>query len=229
MKVKLWQYTVKGSRDVPVIFLDTDLPENSAQFRAATDKLYQSVGVERLLQEMLLGVGGYRALKALGYSTDLYMMNESHSALLAVELLKEFKSPKEVRRRCMFTTHTPVAGGHDSFPLSVVQDMMKKYDWVDWRSEVDGGVLNLSKLASKYSCLTNAVSLKHEYVSKAILGRSDVDHVTNGVYHKRWVQEEMKRLFDKYMPTMELRSVAVDWRVRHPLDRAGQGPRVCQE
>jgi starch phosphorylase len=200
MKVKLWQYTVRGERDVPVLFLDTDLPENSPAFRAATDKLYQSVGAERLLQEILLGVGGYLALKALGYAADLYMMNESHAALLIVEMLKEFKSLKEVRRRCMFTTHTPVAGGHDAFPLALVQDMMKKYDWIDWRSEVADGVLNLSKLAYKYSCLTNAVSLKHEYVSKAILMKSDVDHVTNGVYHRRWVGEDMKRLFDRYLP-----------------------------
>jgi len=200
VRVKLWQYTVRGNRDVPVIFLDTDLPDNPPALRSATEKLYQSVGAQRLIQEMILGVGGYRALKALGFNPDLYLMNESHSALLTVELLKELKSPKDVRKHCMFTTHTPVADGHDAFPLAIIQDLMRRYDWIDWHSEVVDGSLNLSRLASKYSCLTNAVSFKHEYVSKAILGRNDVEHVTNGVYHKRWVHEDMKRLFDKYMP-----------------------------
>jgi len=200
MKARMWQYTIKGKRDVPVIFLDTDVQDNPPIFKAATEKLYQSTGAARLTQELLLGVGGFRALKALGYDVDLYMMNEGHAALLTVELLKEFKSPKEVRRRCMFTTHTPVAGGHDAFPIPMVQDLMKAYTWMDWRSESVDGSLNLSRLASKYSCVTNAVSLKHEYVSRIILGRNDVDHVTNGVYHKRWVHEDLRRVFDRYLP-----------------------------
>jgi starch phosphorylase len=204
MRTKLWQYIIKGSKAVPVIFLDTDLPENPPVFREATERLYQSTGAQRLIQEMLLGVGGYRALKALGFDVDLYMMNEGHAALLTVELLKEFGSADEVRKRCMFTTHTPVAGGHETFPLAMVQELMKKYDWVDWGGEAAGGSVNFSKLASKFSCLTNAVSLRHEYVSRAILGRDDLQHVTNGVYHKRWVHGAIKKLFDWYIPLWDV-------------------------
>ncbi|MGA1974799.1 MAG: alpha-glucan family phosphorylase [Conexivisphaerales archaeon] len=203
MSLKLWQYTVKGRVDVPVIFLDTDVLENPPSFRSATDRLYLSEGRERLIQELILGVGGYRALKALDISADLYQMNESHAALLTVELLKEYRSLAEVRRHCVFTTHTPVAGGHDSFPLQMVRDVLKKYYWMDWGSEAGGDAISLSHLAAKYSCLTNAVSLRHRFTSGRILHSDDIEHVTNGVYHRRWVQEEIKGVFDKYIPSWE--------------------------
>jgi glycogen phosphorylase len=132
VELRCWRYTVKGAVrgfEVPVYFLDTDLPSNSEADRALTGALYGGDSYYRLRQEVLLGIGGVRILNALGY-TELsrYHMNEGHAALLTLELLGE-EAQKEgrasirgedilkVRNKCVFTTHTPVPAGHDRFPM----------------------------------------------------------------------------------------------------------------
>jgi starch phosphorylase len=133
--LRAWKYVVKGIRDyvVPVYFLDTDLPENSDWDRDLTDHLYGGDEWYRLCQEIVLGIGGVRMLRALGYK-DLkrFHMNEGHAAFLTMELLNEevAKTGKStfgkeeidaVREKCIFTTHTPVPAGHDQFPLEFVE------------------------------------------------------------------------------------------------------------
>lgn len=131
VELRAWRYDVKGVRgyDVPVYFIDADLPSNEERDRNLTGSLYGGDPYYRLCQEVLLGIGGVRILRALGY-TDLprYHMNEGHAALLTLELLGEEaeKAGREsirgediekVRGRCVFTTHTPVPAGHDRFPM----------------------------------------------------------------------------------------------------------------
>jgi starch phosphorylase len=131
VELRSWRYDVKGVRgfEVPVYFLDADLPENQDSDRALTGSLYGGDAYYRLCQEVLLGVGGVRMLRALGY-TELtrYHMNEGHAALLALELLGEEAEKagrtsirgediEKVRSKCIFTTHTPVPAGHDRFPM----------------------------------------------------------------------------------------------------------------
>src|SRR5438552_8933399 len=126
-----WRYDAKGVRgfDVPIYFLDADLPSNDERDRNLTGSLYGGDPYYRLCQEVLLGIGGVRMLRALGYS-DLprYDMNESHAALLTLELLGEEAEKngrdsirgediEKVRSKCVFTTHTPVPAGHDRFPM----------------------------------------------------------------------------------------------------------------
>ena len=131
VELRSWRYDVKGARgyDVPVYFLDADLPTNEERDRSLTGTLYGGDPYYRLCQEVLLGVGGVRMLRALGYN-DLgrYHMNEGHAALLTLELLDEEAQKagrksirgediEKVRSKCVFTTHTPVPAGHDRFPM----------------------------------------------------------------------------------------------------------------
>jgi len=131
VELRAWRYTVKGVRgyEVPVYLLDADLPSNDQRDRELTGQLYGGDPYYRLSQEVLLGIGGVRILRALRH-TDLmrYHMNEGHAALLTLELLEEEASRagrtsvkgqdiEKVRAKCVFTTHTPVPAGHDKFPV----------------------------------------------------------------------------------------------------------------
>lgn len=131
IELRSWRYTVTGVRgfEVPVYFLDADLSSNQESDRQLTGKLYGGDSYYRLCQEVLLGIGGIRMLRALGYSgLTRYHMNEGHAALLALELLGEEAAKagrtsirgediEKVRSKCIFTTHTPVPAGHDRFPM----------------------------------------------------------------------------------------------------------------
>jgi starch phosphorylase len=137
VQIRAWRYDVTGVSGfvVPVYFLDTDLPENSPWDRQLTDHLYGGDEWYRLCQEIILGIGGVRLLRALGYR-DLrrFHMNEGHAAFLTIELLNEeaekagktaigHQEIEAVRAKCIFTTHTPVPAGHDQFPLDLVEKM----------------------------------------------------------------------------------------------------------
>jgi glycogen phosphorylase len=140
VELRCWRYSVKGVRDfeVPVYFLDADLPSNADADRNLTGALYGGDSYYRLCQEVLLGIGGVRILRELGYN-DLtrYHMNEGHAALLALELLGEEAAKagrssirgediEKVRSKCVFTTHTPVPAGHDRFPMEYLTRVFPK-------------------------------------------------------------------------------------------------------
>lgn len=201
-KVICWEYWIRSKGNVRILFLDVDVEGNDPEIRKLNSKLYFDDGLYRLRQEILLGIGGYRVLKALGYNIHLYHMNESHSAFLVVELLKEYGSLEELKKRCVFTTHTPVPTGHDKFPLQMVKEELKAYDQIDWDKEAVDGEINLSVLASRYSDKVNAVSQKHMYVTKEIFPEivGNIEYVTNGVYHKRWIHKELQEIFNEYIP-----------------------------
>ena len=131
IELRCWRYDAKGARGyvVPIYFLDADLPSNAEIDRNLTGSLYGGDTFYRLCQEVLLGIGGVRILRALGYrELQRYHMNEGHAALLALELLGEEAQKagrssiiggdiEKVRSKCVFTTHTPVPAGHDRFPM----------------------------------------------------------------------------------------------------------------
>lgn len=142
VQVRCWRYDVKGVHgfEVPVYFLDADLPANAENDRKLTGKLYGGDAYYRLCQEVILGIGGVRMLRALGH-TDLtrYHMNEGHAALLALELLGEEAEKQgrtsirgedieKVRSKCIFTTHTPVPAGHDRFPMEYLTRVFPDQD-----------------------------------------------------------------------------------------------------
>src|SRR6266478_3770513 len=146
VELRCWKYDVKGVRgfEVPVYFLDADLPSNAEADRNLTGSLYGGDPYYRLCQEVLLGIGGVRMLRALGH-TDLarYHMNEGHAALLTLELLGEEAEKagrdsirgediEKVRSKCVFTTHTPVPAGHDRFPMEfLTRAFPERHDFLD--------------------------------------------------------------------------------------------------
>jgi starch phosphorylase len=211
-----WLYVVESMRGtkIPVIFLDTDLAENASQDRDITHYLYGGDIAYRLKQEIVLGIGGARMLDELGFEIKKYHMNEGHSALLTLELLKRFKRDIEevwderlvwdidkVRGLCVFTTHTPVAAGHDKFPYDLVKRIMCEIVPLDILKELGGKEhLNMTLLALNLSQYVNGVAKKHGEVSKNMFPGYEIHAITNGVHSFTWTCESFRRLYDKYLP-----------------------------
>jgi len=218
--VGAWLYVVDshlGGR-APVILLDTDLPENAPADREITHFLYGGNDEYRLMQEMVLGMGGVRILRALGFEIGAYHLNEGHSALLVVELLRRFAYPPEdrrpgepaydlprVRELCRFTTHTPVEAGHDRFAYDLVKRLFRSRE----SAPVDFGVLqdlagtdclNMTRLALSASDFVNGVARRHAEVSAKMYPGYAVRAITNGVHPYTWASDSFRTLFDRYVP-----------------------------
>jgi len=209
--VQAWRYNVKGASGyyVPLIFLDTDLPENSEFDRALSHYLYGGDERYRFAQEMILGIGGVRMLKALNFNQiKRYHMNEGHASLLTLELLCQKKIETEpdwdiesVRRACVFTTHTPVPAGHDHFSYDLAGSMLGDFIPMDVLKSFAGQEnLNMTYLALNLSNYVNGVAKQHGAVSQDMFPEHRIDAITNGVHSFRWACESFKKLFDKYMP-----------------------------
>jgi len=214
--VGAWVYIVKGERvgRQPVILLDTDLDENSQEDRQLTHYLYGGDQVYRLKQEIVLGVGGVRLLRALGFEVSEYHMNEGHSALLAVELMRRYTFPSRdlqpgeseydiprVREQCNFTTHTPVEAGQDRFPYELVRRLFGE-DYIDFNTlKRMGGneELNMTRLALNLSEYVNGVAERHAEVSRKMFPGYHVKSITNGVHPYTWTSPSFSRLYDKHL------------------------------
>ncbi len=203
VSVAAWEYPLKsGKHTVPVYFLDTNLPENTPADRDITKYLYGGDGFMRLKQELVLGIGGVRMLRKLGYSDiHTFHMNEGHAAFLTLELLKEREYKDElVRPSCAFTTHTPVAAGHDVFDYDMAYKVVG--DMLPWHIRKIAGEdrLSMTHLAMHLSRYTCGVSKIHGDVSRAMFPGEKIDYITNGIHHPTWASEEMQKLFDTYVP-----------------------------
>lgn len=201
--VGAWLFEVQsGNHAVPTILLDTNLPENTSADRAITKHLYGGDGVMRLKQEIVLGIGGVRMLRARGYrEIGTLHMNEGHAAFLALELLRERDYKDEnVRPSCAFTTHTPIAAGHDVFDYDLAYRVLG--DALPWHIRKIAGQdrLSMTHLAMHLSHCTCAVSRVHAQVSRALFPGEEVDCITNGVHHTKWAAPEMQQLFDRHAP-----------------------------
>lgn len=211
-----WLYIVTSETggQVPIIFLDTDLPENTPEDRTITQYLYGGDQAYRFKQEMVLGIGGTRLLDELGFQIKKFHMNEGHSSLLTVELLRLFKKDIEevwderlvwnadkVRSLCVFTTHTPVEAGHDKFPYDLVGRIFTEPVPISVLQEFGGrDVLNMTLLALNLSNYINGVAKKHGEVSKHMFPGYEIHAITNGVHSYTWTSEPFKRLFNKHLP-----------------------------
>lgn len=211
-----WVYLVESATGgkVPIIFLDADLQENAPQDRDLAYYLYGGGNDYRLKQEVVLGIGGTRMLDELGFRIRKYHMNEGHSSLLTLELLRRYKKDIEevwdenlvwdvdkVRSLCVFTTHTPVAAGHDKFSYDTVQRITEEIIPLNAVKEFAGrDSLNLTLLALNLSNYINGVAKKHGEVSKSMFPGYAINAITNGVHSFTWTCESFKRLYDKYLP-----------------------------
>lgn len=207
---------------VDVVLLDTNVPENSENDRAITHKLYGGDREMRIRQEMILGIGGVRALRALGVHPTVWHMNEGHAAFLGIELMCEhtdrgvsFEAAREaVAGASVFTTHTPVAAGHDAFPPDLVLRYFPDYvrrlkltpeAFVALGRHGDHGDFNMTNLALGLSRWQNGVSRIHGGVSAQICGHAwpevppddnPLGYVTNGVHVPTFLFQRWKDIFD---------------------------------
>lgn len=211
-----WLYVLEGSMGgrQPVLLLDTDLNENSGDDREITHYLYGGDNVYRLKQEIVLGIGGVRLLQALGFTIRHFHMNEGHSALLGLELMRRYTYPVEelrpgessydlprVRDLCSFTTHTPVEAGHDRFPYDMVQRVLDNNFDIQVIKDLAGeDNLNMTRLALNLSEYVNGVAKKHAEVSNAMFPGYKVHAITNGVHPFTWATENFRQLYDHYLP-----------------------------
>ena len=198
--VGAWRLDLKGAKGtVPVIFLDTSLPENPPEVHRITHRLYGGDQAMRIRQELVLGIGGVRMLRALGYNDiGTYHMNEGHAAFLTLELLRERQwKDEDVRRSCAFTTHTPIEAGHDVFSYDLAERIAG--DNLPWHIRKIAGenALSMTKLAMTMSRYTCGVSRIHAEVSRRMFPGVSIDAITNGVHHITWSSEEMQALFDR--------------------------------
>jgi starch phosphorylase len=216
VSLRCWNYGVTGVNGftVPVYFLDTDLPENTEEDRTLTHILYGGDQRYRLCQEVVLGIGGVRMLRALGYDgIERFHMNEGHASLLTLELLDEkaraahrttltHDDIEAVRRQCLFTTHTLVPAGHDQFPLDLVDRVLGRRELFVDKQDVFccEGVLNMTYLALNLSHYINGVAKKHGEESSLMFAGYVIDSITNGVHAATWVAEPFQELYDRYIP-----------------------------
>jgi starch phosphorylase len=214
---------------IQLFLLDANIPENGLEDRKITYQLYGGDLEMRLKQEILLGIGGYRALEAIGVKATVYHMNEGHSAFLGLERLVRLMETQHLSFRearilgsasLIFTTHTPVPAGHDYFP----SEMMGRY----FGGYIQRLGINLEELlglgrkdpmnhgedfcmtvlALRLACFSNAVSQLHGEVSRSMWNgiwkglperEVPIGHVTNGVHFRSWVSFEMNQLYDRYL------------------------------
>ncbi|HAM51312.1 MAG TPA: alpha-glucan family phosphorylase, partial [Nitrospiraceae bacterium] len=214
--VQAWLYEVKSltGGNVPLFFLDTDIPENRPEDRGITAQLYGGDKAYRLKQEIVLGIGGVRMLNRLGFVIKKFHMNEGHASLLSLELLKEHKRDIEevwderlvwdiekVKDLCVFTTHTPVEAGHDKFPYELVSNVLGEPVPLSVLRDLGGkDHLNMTLLALNLSKYVNGVAKKHGEVSQNMFPGYEIHSVTNGVHSYTWTCASFKRIYDKYLP-----------------------------
>jgi starch phosphorylase len=222
--VGAWLYVIESHMggSSPVIMLDTYLPENHPEDRELTHFLYGGDEAYRLKQEIILGIGGVRILHSLGFEIDTYHMNEGHSALLGLELLRRFawsprnlrpgESPYDlprVRELCCFTTHTPVDAGHDRFSYELVQRLFfgsstlaesEARELAMLRSLGGEDCLNMTRLALNLCEFVNGVARRHAEVSQRMFPGFRVRAITNGIHPFTWTASSFRELYDHYIP-----------------------------
>jgi starch phosphorylase len=214
--IRPWLHTLASplGPSVPLLLLDTNLEQNHAEDRRITDHLYGGDAAYRFKQEVVLGIGGVRMLRMLGFNIDTYHMNEGHAALLALELLHQSRRPPEdvghgesiydqarVREMCVFTTHTPVGAGHDRFPFDLVVRCLGDHIDLDELKALGGkDGLNMTLLAFNLSGWINGVARRHAETTLQAFPGYHVRAITNGVHAATWTHASLARLYDAQFP-----------------------------
>ncbi|MDT3777068.1 alpha-glucan family phosphorylase [Nitrospira sp. MA-1] len=227
----IWQIQVGR---VSLYLLDTDTPENSPEDRHLTARLYGGDHRTRLCQELLLGIGGVRALRAVGHDPNVWHANEGHPAFFLVERMRELlqqglswsEAADQIRQSTVFTTHTPVPAGHDVFSGDLIREhchwwweelglTQESFMALGRHPELSPDQFHMTTLPIRLASFINGVSKEHELVSKKMfhilwperpLQEVPIHSVTNGVHVPTWIAQEMDVLYQKYLGS--------DWRER---------------
>ena len=232
---------------VQLYLLDTNIEENEETDRLVTGHLYGGDRETRIVQEMMLGIGGVRLLRRLGIEPHVFHLNEGHSAFLTLELAREIReaegvsfheAARQVKERCVFTTHTPIAAGNDEFIVSLVEKCFgSSYEealGLSHEEFIDMGrvhptdeeeLYGLTPLAIKMCRSTNGVSRRHCDVSRALwqdlwpertIDEIPITYVTNGVHAPTWVAPMLRALYERYVGEnwAEIAHNADEWKRR---------------
>jgi starch phosphorylase len=219
-------WRVRAGR-VTLYLLDTDLPENAPKDRELSARLYGGDRETRLQQEIVLGIGGVRALRALGIDPALYHLNEGHAGFVVLQRVRDLceqgqtfdAALAEVRRTTVFTTHTPVPAGHDAFSFGMVEAHLaglwgdlgdNRARFLDLGSHDNGAgpMFNMTALAMRSAASVNGVSQLHGEVTRQMwqplwpgtpASKVPVKSITNGVHVPTWMSAEIARLLDRYL------------------------------
>jgi starch phosphorylase len=210
--VRPWLYVLESplGRALPVLLLDTDVDENTSEDRRITDRLYGGDVRYRLMQEIVLGIGGLRLLQALGFNIRTYHLNEGHAALLALDLLRRYPRPADqvgsrelafdvgpVRDMCIFTTHTPIEAGHDRFDYGMFGDTLRGYiDLAQLQLIAGNHVLNMTRLALNLSGFVNGVAARHAETTNRMFPGYGIRAITNGVHLPTWAHPALQQVFN---------------------------------
>ena len=216
VSIRAWRYSIQGitGHEVPVYFLDTDLPDNPSWERTLTNNLYGGDERYRLCQEAVLGIAGVHLLRALEHKEIArFHMNEGHSALLALALLEEIvgrpnlasatnEEIEAVRRQCVFTTHTPVPAAFDQFPLELARKVLgqDRVGILDATHCCPFGNLNMTYLALRCSRYVNGVAMHHGEISHGMFPDYPIHAITNGVHAATWASVPFQELYDRHIP-----------------------------
>ncbi len=199
VKVKVYLLPAITFESAPIILLSTDIFENDHLSRTITHKLYDANEETRIAQEIVLGIGGVRALKALGLDVDIYHLNEGHALPLAFELMKEYSDLEDLKKHIVFTTHTPEMAGNETHEAHLLERMgffngfsleevQRRLDYFDHNFSLTVGALKVSKRA-------NAVSKIHEGVAnemwKDVDGRCEIISITNAQNMRYWTDKQL--------------------------------------
>ncbi len=214
--VRGWVHRLEGCTgfEVPIIYLDTDLPTNSEEDRKITNQLYGGDKAHRIAQEVILGVAGYEMLEVLGYTgIEKYHLNEGHGSFMILEMLSDTKihSHKDVpieqrydfasvRKKVVFTTHTPVEAGHDHFDPQLVKSIIShsvEQELIDYL--LYDGQVNMTHIALNTCDYVNGVAKKHAEISRKMFPRHAISAITNGVHSKTWVSPHLAKVYDKHI------------------------------
>jgi glycogen phosphorylase len=224
VRLAVWQVHLGR---VTLYLLDADLEENTPQDRELSARLYGGDHTVRIQQEIILGVGGVHAIRALGIHPDIWHLNEGHAAFVSLERIKDGMANGEtfdealerVRRSTVFTTHTPVPAGHDAFPFHVIDahlagcwsgtgDHRDAFLQLGHYDNGGGAMFNMTALAMRTSSAINAVSQLHRTVTAGMWAplwptlleaERPIRGITNGVHIPTWIAPELSRLFCRYL------------------------------
>ncbi len=218
--LRIWKAEVGK---VPIYLMDAHHEKNSEADRGLTDHLYGGNTDTRLAQEIILGIGGVRVLRAVGEEPEVWHMNEGHSAFMALERVREYSAQgfsfetalEAVKASTVFTTHTPVPAGHDQFSFEQMDRFLGDYYWQlgttrenILRLGANEGLFNMTRLAVSTASKVNGVSKLHAQVTKELFHRwtpeipkqhIQVESITNGIHTKTWLSPTMEQVYDRYL------------------------------
>ncbi len=210
----LYVHACQHGHEIPIILLDTDFDQNEKDDRTLTHFLYGDGESYRLKQEIVLGIGGARLLRALGFDIRTYHLNEGHAALLTLELLNRYRIPKEllgpgippydialVHEHCVFTTHTPVEAGYDKYSYDLFLRFLPDFVILDELKRLAGpDKLNMTRLAFNLSGYINGVARRHVETTEHNFPGYRIHTITNGVHVGTWAHESFAKLYQEKFP-----------------------------